>query len=97
MLLTKIKNAIEKIKCKDLTTAFFNELNFRKNVNMKTTLTLMADYLVKDQLERTGILYSPTDDYIQCQVQSLFWEWKKEGIINEFEELSEATKAWICK
>lgn len=94
-LLTKIKNKIEEIKCKNLTDEFFNELYERKSVNMQVTLEAIAQYLVREQEKETGLLYSPYDDFIQCQVQTLFWEWKKEGIINQLEELNETTQAWI--
>lgn len=97
MLLTKIRNFVDKTKCKNLTDEFFNEVRFRKSVNMQVTLEIISKYLVQDQLERTGILYSPHDEYIQTKAQSLFWEWKNEGIINEFEDLVETTKSWIIQ
>ena len=46
-------------------------------------------------LESTGLLYSSDDAYIQIEVQKLFWEWKREGIIDEFEDFTDETKAWI--
>lgn len=94
-MFTMIKDFIEKQKCKDLATEFQNELHFRKNVNMEVTLTVMTNYIIDDQLKRTGLLYSPYDKYIQTKVQKLFWEWKDEGIINDMEDFSETTKNWI--
>lgn len=94
-LLTKIKNKIEEIKCKNLTDEFFAELNERKSVNMQVTLEAIANYLVREQEKETGLLYSPYDKYIQTETQRLFWEWKREGIINQLEELNESTQAWI--
>lgn len=96
-LLTKIKEFKDKIQCKNFTDDFFDELRERRKVNLKVTLHVMAKYLVDDQLKRTGILYSPYDNYIQIQVQSLFWEWKQEGIINELEDFSNETKSWIMQ
>lgn len=95
MLLEKIREFKEKIECKNLTDEFYAELKERKSVNMQVTLEAIAQYLVREQEKETGLLYSPYDDFIQCQVQSLFWEWKKEGIINQLEELNETTQAWI--
>lgn len=94
-MFTLIKNFITKQQCKDLAIEFQNELNFRKNVNMEVTLTVMTNYIIDDQLKRTGLLYSPYDKYIQTKVQKLFWEWKDEGIINDMEDFSETTKNWI--
>ena len=94
-MFTAIKNKIESIKCKNLTDEFFNELYKRKAINMQTTLEAIANYLVKEQEKETGLLYSPHDDFIVAETQHLFWEWKKEGIINQLEELNDITKSWI--
>lgn len=96
-LLEKVRDFKNKIECKNLTDKFFAELHFRKSVNIQVTLHTLANYLVADQLERTGILYSPYDKYIQTEAQRLFWEWKREGVINEFEDFNDTTKNWICK
>ena len=94
-MFTKIKDFIAKQQGKRLASEFQNELHFRKNVNMQVTLAIMTNYLIDDQLKRTGLLYSPFDKYIQTKVQKLFWEWKDEGIINDMEDFTEATKSWI--
>ena len=94
-MFTFIRNFIDKQNGKRLAQEFQNELNYRKNVNMHVTLAVMANYLVDDQLQRTGLLYNPHDKYIQTKVQRLFWEWKNEGIINEMEDFAETTKSWI--
>ena len=94
-MFTLIKDYFENLKCKDLASEFQNELNFRKSVNLHVTLAVMTNYLVDDQLKRTGLLYSPYDKYIQTKVQKLFWEWKDEGIINDMEDFTETTKNWI--
>lgn len=95
MLLEKIREFKNKIECKNLTDEFYAELKERKSVNMLVTLSAIAKYLVQEQFKETGLLYSPQDDFIQYQSQKLFLEWKKEGIINEFEDLNETTKSWL--
>ena len=101
-LLTTIKNKLSAIKnllVKIETSKLYEELDNRKDElrreNVVKTLNTMANYLVIDQLERTGILYRIDDKYIQTKAQHLFWEWKNEGIINEFDDFEDATKAWI--
>lgn len=94
-LLTKIKEFREKIVAKNFSNRFYDELLERKIANMQNTMKTITNYLVQDQVERTGILYSPYDSFIQTEAQRLFWEWKDEGIINEFENFNEYTWNWI--
>ena len=94
-MLSAIKNFIERDKCRNLTDKFFDQLRERKLANMEATLRTITNFLVDDHLKRTGILYSPYDSFIQTEAQRLFWEWKREGIINEFENFDEFTWNWI--
>jgi len=94
-MLTKIKGFFNKLQNEKLTDEFNNEIRFRKQVNLICTLEMLKNYLVQDQLERTGLLYRKNDEYIELESQRLFWEWKQEGIINEFDDFEEATKSWI--
>lgn len=94
-MFTMIRELKNKIECKNFTEQFFRELEERKSENMQITLNVLTNYLIADQLERTGILYSPYDGYIQTETQRLFWEWKREGIINEFENFNPETWTWI--
>lgn len=101
-LLTAIKNIsnkIDEIKNKleneKLTNELYDAIIEKRKINLKCTLHILTNYLIFDQLERTGILYRPDDSYIQTKVQSLFWEWKNEGLINEFEDFEDTTKSWI--
>jgi len=91
----KIKEFLNKKQNERLTDDFKNAVNSIKTVNMEVTLTVLKNYLVQEQLARTGLLYSRDDNYIVSEAQNLFWEWKKEGIINEFEDFEETTKSWI--
>ena len=95
MLLEKIREFKNKIENEKLTQELANRKQELRQQNMINTLHTLANYLVADQLERTGILYSPADKYIQTKVQQLFFEWKDEGIINEFEDFNDTTKTWI--
>ena len=95
MLLEKIREFKNKIENEKLTQELANRKQELRQLNMINTLNTLANYLVADQLERTGILYSPADKYIQTKVQQLFFEWKDEGLINEFEDFSDTTKTWI--
>jgi len=95
MLLEKIREFKNKIENEKLTQELANRKQELRQQNMINTLHTLANYLVADQLERTGILYSPSDKYIQTKVQQLFFEWKDEGIINEFEDFNDTTKTWI--
>ena len=94
-LLTKIRELKNKFENKKLTKEFNNAIEFKKRQNMEMTLYVLTNYLVYDQLERTGILYRPEDNYIQTKVQRLFFEWKDEGIINEYETFNDYTWNWI--
>lgn len=95
MLLEKIREFKNHIENEKLTQELENRKQELRQQNMINTLHTLANYLVADQLERTGILYSPADKYIQAKVQQLFFEWKDEGIINEFEDFNDTTKVWI--
>ena len=94
-LLSKIRELKEKMDCKNFSDRFYDELLERKIANMQNVMTTISNYLVKEQLAKTGLLYSPFDDYIRTKAQNLFWEWKNEGIINEFENFNEYTWNWI--
>lgn len=94
-LLTVLRNYKTKIETKKLYQELANRKMELRHNNMLETLNIMSNYLVADQLERTGILYSPSDLYIQNEVQRLFFEWKREGIINEFETFNDETWNWI--
>ena len=91
----KIKEFLNKKQNERLTDDFKNAVNSIKAVNIAVTLTVLKNYLVQEQLARTGLLYSRDDNYIVFKARKLFWEWKKEGIINEFEDFEETTKSWI--
>ena len=92
---TKIQEIQNQIETKKLYEELENRINDLKNENIIRSINTIANYLVDDQLDRTGILYSPHDNYITTKAQSLFWEWRDEGIINEFENFNETTWSWI--
>lgn len=79
----------------NLTEELNNVIEARKTQNVGATLSVLANYLVQEQLKETGLLYRASDNYIQTKVQQLFWEWKNEGLINEFEDFEDTTKSWI--
>ena len=95
MLLTKIKEFLNKKQNERLTVDFNNAVAFKRAVNMEVTMTVLSNYLICDQLLRTGLLYQPSDKYIKLKAQSLFLEWKNEGLINEFEDFEDTTKSLI--
>lgn len=80
-----------------LTQELENVIECKKAQNMEMTLYILTNYLVQDQLKNTGLLYRRTDRYIQTKVQQLYWEWKNEGLINEFEDFEDTTKSWIVE
>ena len=94
-MFTKIKEFINKKQNERLTEDFKNAIAFKRSVNIQVTMIVLSNYLVKDQLLRTGLLYDSNDNYIQTKAQSLFWEWKDEGLINEFDDFEDTTKSWI--
>lgn len=90
-----IKNFFAKQDSKMLHQELKREIAYRRSINMIMTLDVIENYLIDDMLRITGLLYQKTDAYIKTKAQSLFWEWKNEGIINEFEDFSDETKTWI--
>lgn len=92
-----VRNFTNKIENEKLTDELNHEIEFRRQVNMIMTMDVLRKYIRQDHLERTGLLYSINDPYILTQAQCLFWEWKNEGIINEFEDFEDATKQWIIE
>ena len=62
---------------------------------MRVTLHILTNYLIFDMLESTGILYRPEDPFIQTKVQRMYFEWKNEGIIDEYDDFTDETKSWI--
>ena len=101
-LLTVIESAKSAVKDylnKKENEKLTEELELRKldlrRQNVIKTIKTISNYLAFEMLENTGLLYRPDDDYIQAETQRLFWEWKKEGIINEFEDFTDETKNWI--
>ena len=96
-MFTKIKTFINKKQNERLTDDLLNAIAFKKAVNIRVTMTVLSNYLAQDQLLRTGLLYEPNDKYIQFKAQKLFWEWKNEGLINEFEDFEDTTKSWIMQ
>lgn len=96
-MFAKIKEFLNKKQNERLTDDFKNAVAFKRAVNMEVTMTVLSNYLICDQLIRTGLLYQPSDKYIKLKAQSLFWEWKNEGLINEFEDFEDTTKSWIMQ
>ena len=90
-----IKKAYNKLDDLRLKNDLYNAIAYKKNVNMHVTLAVLTNYVVDEQLKETGLLYCRDDDFIQEKVQYLFWEWKEEGIINEFNDFEDTTKNWI--
>lgn len=90
--INQIKNKIENEK---LTQEFDNELLNRKRHNIELTLFVLTNYVLIDMAQNTGLIYRRNDPFIVTEVQRLFWEWKKEGIINEFDDFEDTTKNWI--
>lgn len=94
-LLTPIKSFFENIETKKIYEELANRKNDLRRENMIKTLHTLTNYLIADMLESTGLLYRPDDEYIQQKVQKLFFEWKDEGIIDEFDDFTDETKNWI--
>ena len=94
-LLTAIKNYFEKIETEKLYEELANRKHDLRRENIIKTLNTMANYLVSDMFCETGLLYRADDPYIKSEVQRLFWEWKREGIINEFDNFNDETWAWL--
>lgn len=92
---TKIKKFFEKLENSRLQEELTDRINEIKEVNLKCTFETLKNYLAEDMLQRTGLLYNPNDKYIQTRAQQIFWEWKREGIIDFLEDFVPATKAWI--
>lgn len=95
-LLAAIKCFKNKIENEKLTEELENRKNELRRENIERTLNTMTNYLIADMLDRTGMLYRFNDPFIQTEVQRLFWEWKREGIINEFDDFTDETKSWIA-
>lgn len=95
MLLEKIREFKTKLETKKIYEELENRRLDLMRENITRTLNTMTNYLIHNQLERTGILYRSDDAYIQTEVQRLFWEWKREGIIDEFDDFTDETKSWI--
>lgn len=95
MLIKLIKKALNKLDDKRLANDLYNAIAYKKNVNMHVTLAILTNFIIDEQLKETGLLYRKDDDYILAKVQHLFWEWKNEGIINEFNDFEDTTKNWI--
>ena len=95
MLLEKIREFKTRLETKKMYEDLNNAIELKRRQNMEIALHVLTNYLIVDQLERTGILYRPEDKYIQTKVQQLFWEWKHEGIIDEYEDFTDETKSWI--
>ncbi|MBQ2391395.1 MAG: hypothetical protein II306_06460 [Clostridia bacterium] len=91
----KVKEIFNRMENRRLTDDFNDAVRFKRSVNMEISLHILINYLIQDQLTRTGILYSGNDNYILAKAQHLFWEWKNEGIIDEFNDFNDATKNWI--
>ena len=94
-MFTLIKNYIERKQNERLAEDFKQAVKMKRYENMLVTMEVLKNYLSKDMLVRTGLLYSPDDTYIETKAQHLFWEWKNEGIIDEFDDFNETTKSWI--
>lgn len=94
-MLQTIKNFFNREENKALTEELNNVILERKANNLVFTMQILKKYLVNDQLIRTGLLYSTEDKYIKIKAQQLFWEWKNEGLINEFDDFEDTTKSWI--
>lgn len=94
-LLQMFKGYLNKLENEKLTEELENRKNDLRAQNLINTIDTISNYLVKDMLKQTGILYSPKDSYIQTEAQRLFFEWKREGIIDEFEDFNDTTKTWI--
>ena len=74
---------------------FKKAVSAKKHCNMTRTLAVLTNYIIDDLLKTTGLLYSKHNNYVLDKVQHLFWEWKAENLINDFNDFSEATKSWI--
>lgn len=94
-MFTLIKNYIERKQNERLAEDLKQAIRMKRYENMQVTMIVLKNYLSRDMLVRTGLLYSPDDTYIETKAQSLFWEWKDEGLINEFDDFEETTKSWI--
>lgn len=94
-LFARFREHQNKVENETLTNELYERINELRRINVEKTLNTMTNYLIFDQLQRTGILYRPNDNYIQVKVQHLFWEWKDEGIIDEFDDFTDTTKMWI--
>ena len=70
-------------------------ITFKRNSNMQKTLATLTNYILSDELRTTGLLQKKNDTRILAKVQHIFWEWKNEGLINDFNDFEDATKSWI--
>lgn len=89
--ITNISNVSDSLIAEELQQT----ISFRKHLNMKRTLSALTNYVIEDLLKTTGLLYSKNDSFVQNKVQHLFWEWKAEKLINDFNDFNETTKNWI--
>ena len=64
-----------------------------KHVIMQRTLGTLANYILKSELEETGLLL--TKDDLEYKTQKMFWEFKNEGIIDEWNNFNDVTREWI--
>lgn len=94
-MFTRIKNFFALQDSKKLWQELNHEIAYRRSINMIMTLDVIENYLIDDILKTTGLLYRKTDEYIKTRTQLLYWEWKREGIINEYEDFNDETKTWI--
>lgn len=74
---------------------FENEMltNELKHVCMQRTLSALANYVLKSELEETGLLL--TQDDLEFKTQKIFWEWKNEKLIDEYNMFNQTTSEWI--
>ena len=91
----KREKSFSKLDDKTIAEDFKQAIRAKRKTNMRRTLAIIKNYLISEELRATGLLYSDKDDLILSKAQNLFWEWKKEKIINEFEDFEDATKNWI--
>lgn len=66
-----------------------------KRYNMYKTLYYLSKLVIQEGLDEHNYILPP--DLLNSKVQYLFWEWKKEGLIDCLDRFSPETENWITK
>lgn len=87
--------SFSKLDDKSIAEDLKNAITSKRYANMRSTLSVLTNYIISEELRSTGLLHRKNDDFILSKVQHLYWEWKKEKLINDFEDFEDTTKSWI--